>query len=755
LCQITLLLTCQRLGLLTVSMYNSQLLYRAFFLIFGLYLLMGQQSMVEAAGMTCFLDWNYSGTSSEIQDSGVTVAKTKSQGLLEKYRLSFNTRPTSMLAFEGGGLFERSNYKSETEGNPSDSITTRLRPYARFRLGDNLFNVNGSFSKLQDTSTNSSNLETITLTRDTYSLGLGWVPYALPTLSVRYTLNQSYDDTKTIRDDNSHRLNLSTNFEPFEGLLLNLTENISRGENKLTGAGNASDRLSARLEYTTNLWHDRMHFSSTYNFNRTNSEITRSENGEAEIPIFEVPSGYSSLDDDPETGVMTSNPALVDGDFNVSAKVNLVYQISDFPELRNIGLEFFEDIEINTLRITVLDQSGKLLSNAAALSSAFSWGVYVSEDGAEWTLHETVTDAVFGPFEERFEIRFKTVLSRFIKVVVRPLPATNPIVIDNPDIIVTEIVPVVINKIDDIKLNSTITSHYLDIHNRTQLYATSRRRIFHDFSSSYYSNDRSDNDVIHVRNSVTYFDKLLSNMTLIATALRNDDYSGEYLETGYHWGASLYAVPIRTLTASVAYSGALMMGQEGDSLTHSLNGNTTMKLYEGVDLRLYSGLTSVDNAVGETTTGYSYGLNLGIRPNRFVGFNFEAKRQTSEKNTMNGDVLSTSVYRYRLAASLQPLNSVQLFGSYELVDKDGTVRSAISYSAGWTPFRDGTLTLSLNYNERINPESELMDRYFSPTISWAINKRLHSSLAYSWSDSVSGDRKTETERVSFNLRTNF
>jgi hypothetical protein len=335
------------------------------------------------------------------------------------------------------------------------------------------------------------------------------------------------------------------------------------------------------------------------------------------------------------------------------------------------------------------------------------------------------------------------------------LPATNPIVIDNPNIIVTEIVPVVIKKIADIKVNSTITSHYLDIHNRTQIYTTARRRIFHDFSSSYYSTDRVDNDAIHVRNSITYFDKLLSNMTLIATALRNDDYSGEYLETGYHWGASLYAVPIPTLTASVAYSGALKMGQEGDSLTHSLNGNTTMKLYEGVDLRLYGGFTSNDSAVGETTTGYSCGLNLGIRPNRFVGFNFDAKGQTSEKNTMNGDVLNNTVYRYRLAASLQPLNSVQLFGSYDLVDKDGTIKTAISYSAGWSPFRDGALTLSLNYNERINPESELMERYLAPAISWAVNKRLHLNLAYSWSDSVSGDRKTETERVSFNLRTNF
>ena len=100
---------------------------------------------------------------------------------------------------------------------------------------------------------------------------------------------------------------------------------------------------------------------------------------------------------------------------------------------RNIGLDFSLAQDVNTLRVWVDREL------PATISGSFSWDVYTSSDNLNWSLYTTLSPAPFGQFDNRFEITFSSVNTRYIKVVVKPLSAAVQGASGYPDIFVTEI----------------------------------------------------------------------------------------------------------------------------------------------------------------------------------------------------------------------------------------------------------------------------------------------------------------------------
>jgi hypothetical protein len=170
-----------------------------------------------------------------------------------------------------------------------------------------------------------------------------------------------------------------------------------------------------------NSWLDRrLTFSTDYTVNYRKSETTRSGAGELLEPVVPV-AGLSSIDDTPARDPLPPDAALIDGDKLVPAGINLgLPGPGGDARLRNFGIDLGFATEINTIWVWIDREI------PPAIASAFSWRIYTSDDNLDWVLRQTLPSAPFGPFENRFEVRFTATVSRYVKLVVAPLNAGVP-----------------------------------------------------------------------------------------------------------------------------------------------------------------------------------------------------------------------------------------------------------------------------------------------------------------------------------------
>jgi hypothetical protein len=216
------------------------------------------------------------------------------------------------------------------------------------------------------------------------------------------------------------------------------------------------------VNYSNNWWRRRITLGVDYNI--TKQEVETTTTGAAEVGLRVFPfAGLSASSDTPGNVVLASNPALIDGNSEAGAGVNLGLPLpGGDARLRNMGMDFLVATEINTLYVLV-DR------DVTQVADAFSWRIYTSDDDPSdgmqsWVLRQTVSPAIYSPTFNRFEIRFANVTARFIKVVTAPLSPTVPFASAYPTIFVTEIQPEIRRPASEVagKLSSTFQTGNLD-----------------------------------------------------------------------------------------------------------------------------------------------------------------------------------------------------------------------------------------------------------------------------------------------------
>jgi hypothetical protein len=137
------------------------------------------------------------------------------------------------------------------------------------------------------------------------------------------------------------------------------------------------------------------------------------ENGEIEeetpnaelVPVGRRPArGLFAQDTTPLTGMLADTPALIDGNLTTPAA-----DLSD--NFRNFGVEFSFPEEVDTVYLYI---ERRLLPGN---EGDYTWQVFSSDDGDFWTPVSTGLVARFEELQNRFEITFGFVTTRFLKVV--------------------------------------------------------------------------------------------------------------------------------------------------------------------------------------------------------------------------------------------------------------------------------------------------------------------------------------------------
>jgi hypothetical protein len=195
------------------------------------------------------------------------------------------------------------------------------------------------------------------------------------------------------------------------------------------------------------------------------------------------------------------------------------------------------------------------------VSDTYFWEVYTSEDNREWVLRQTVSPAPFAPFDNRFEVRFQDVNSRFVKVVTRPLANLPPPTAEYPDpgvfrtIQVTELQAFNTKPAADVAGKSSLTSQTVTLDARVRILSVPSLYYQVTYFAAKSTLAPYRYTLSNALQASHQFNRVFSGSASVSR-LDNIDQRGH--EVTYLYNASLMAVPLPTLTHNLTYSGGTL-----------------------------------------------------------------------------------------------------------------------------------------------------------------------------------------------------
>jgi hypothetical protein len=705
----------------------------------------------RADGISGYLEFNFASGDSESKDISGS-SESKSTLFSQRYRLILEKQFYPTLLLSAGGTFDRADGTNDLDGVKSDQTSSRVIPYVELMLNTPLLSLGGGY-RLDEEWAKANGVSTPRLVREQTYGRLGYRPDGFPTLDLQIGRTENYDTGRTFRDITEDYLNVSSRYSPVSNLQLSYFGAFSDVTDKLRNNEVRTAQNSGSVSYSRNFLQNRVAVSGMYNVLDVRSEFTRGGTGDITLVVSPF-SGLAALTDTPDQVTLLPNTALIDGNTAAGSGIDIgVPPPLGDARPRNIGLDFVVTPETNLLYVWVDKRLPDYVANT------YTWSIYTSNNNREWVLHQVVAPAPFAPFDNRFEIPFQNVVSRYVKVVTRPLASLPPPTVDFPDpsvfrnIQVTELQALIRKPAAAVSGQDSRLSQTLNLDGRARLLDVPS--LF--YQVSYYRADTTDAPARYsVANALSVnhqFSKVFSGSARVEVDY-SEDGSGHTLN--YLYDASLTAVPLPTLTHTLSYSGRTAYENDAVSAFNNFYLNNTAELYKGINANLGGGVNfnTLDNGV--KTQGVTLSAGLSLVPNSRLTIGMSYSGNTSERT--GGGVPDLSVFSRTgsVNVSYTPLRAVYLYGDWSITSQTGNPQfTTFSVSAGWTPFPDGTLHFNIPYQESHRSSDNSTDRSFFPGVRWNITRRATLDLSYAWFHSESNFSESESNVYSANLRIPF
>ena len=542
-------------------------------------------------GINGLLDLNYSFFSSKTTDASGVTTKTETNTYNPRFSLSINTTILPKLRLDAGAVFEKNISILKTDFEDTKTTSTKLRPYGYLTLSDPLYTAGVGFSRREET-TKTAGQQGFTLINDDYLALLKWKPDGFPSFDAQYERTNTFDEAHLIQDTTKDYFSLTSRYS-YKGLDLRYQGTYTDTNLKLNHLEITDWTHSGWATYSNSFFNRRVFLSTSYNINNDQIETSARGTGTVSSQVFPF-AGLSLNTDTPDTGALTVRPSpdtLIDGNLTASAGIDLVTDPAPIGDIRrrNMGLDFSNVTEVNNLLVWV-DR------DVSSIASSFNWDIWISSDNLNWTHWAGPVTAPFGPFQNRFEIDFPNVQTRFIKVVTTPL---FPRPFSFPNIFVTELQAFLKKPAQEVRGTTTRTSqnYYLDIKSRILDIPT----FFYNFDYFYTRTD-PDGQVRYTVSdgfSVNHrFSRVFSGNAKVA---REDGSEQKEKRVAYVYDASLEAVPLKTLTHRLVFSGR----DETIGGRHNNNNSFILynfaELYKGLEVNLNGSLSFLTSETGQRT----------------------------------------------------------------------------------------------------------------------------------------------------------
>jgi hypothetical protein len=699
-----------------------------------------------ADGFNGFIDYTYNNFVTRTTDAAGQTLKTESKQYLQNYNMFLDKTILPKVKLDVAVSFQRDLTDVKAGAIESNTVNTQLKPYATLTLTDPLYNAGVGYY-LRDQTLDVSRTRTIGATKEDYQAIFGWRPLDLPTIDATYTRSNLYGKDRSLLNSTQDLVSLNSQYQ-YRGLGLWYYGTFNDTKNKALGIEAKDVSHNGRGTYSGSFLDGRATVSASYNV--IYNEVTTSSDvlGTGTVSIRVVPfSGLSTVTEAVTVGVLSPNPALIDSNLVAGSGINIgLPPLGGNTDSRNTGLDFLTVTEVNSLQVWV---SRDL---PVDISSTFSWDIYTSTDNLTWSFHQTVSPAPFGPFDNRFQIDFTNVRTRYVKVVVKPLRQTVIGASGFPDIFVTEL-QAFIKKPASVAKEQKFSSTTQVSNSAFQYRILNHPLLYYDASYYFTKGDTSTQENSTLSNGLSashQFNRIISGTARVA---REDGTEHDQSRTAYIYNASIKAVPLRTLTNTLAFSGKDETIARDKSTNRSLFLNTTAQLYEGVSLNLNGGLSRSTDLDGTRTDLTTLTVGADVVPNPTMTWSFYYTYMNTDQTRVALPDISNVTRSTTATLSFNPFRTLYLFGSIQLLDGTGQGNRIVqNYALNWAPFPDGFLLFRFAYIESRTPVDQLATRMVSPGLRFLINRRSFLDLSYQDIHDETSALKTDSKVFSAELK---
>ncbi len=662
----------------------------------------------------------------------------------QRYNLNFTKNLFPNLTFAAGSFYQINEITTTNQDLETEINQERLSPYLEMNLNNQVLKTGIAYRKTT-VEEEITDLEKTTSDRDQYTAILGMTSVGLlPRWNLSYTRTTTTDKPETV-DQQVDLINFTTQYAPIDNLHLDYAYNQTDTDNRLQGFSTTEKNHYGRITYDQNFFSNRMVMNSGYSINYNTLEFPATAT--VETPLLRS-AGLSSLDTSPTDGpALVATPSLIDGNLTASAGLDIGLG-GDEANLTNIGLDFGFSVDVNILRIWV----DRRLS--AQVANSFSWSIYTSPDNLDtstWTLVTTVAPANFGVFENRFEMSFPTVNTRFIKVVVRPLLPSVAGANGFPNIFVTEMEALNIQIGVPVTGETTSINHNFNFNLRGRL--TKKTTAGYNLYYTKRTEDPADLERDQLTNGVYLNHAFNPIFSASANFQRTDETDVDEKIVDDIYSASLRAAWFRTLNQIITYSNRSTSDDTGEASQNAVILRTNAILYQGWDAFVDVGYGWDETADGVESTNQNFKCGTNISPFDKLTFNFNySYKQTDQKDAQEDSQVETQI---DFQGFYVPFRNLSMFAKFSIIDKADASDTLQNYSINWSPFDRGDLQLFFIYSEMLRSESNQTERSFGPSARWTITRNMGLDLSYTISTTEDTVLKTESESLSAEFKLHF
>jgi hypothetical protein len=704
--------------------------------------------IAAADGIGGYVDLGYTNNVIDSQDVLGNSSHSDTNSYTQRYNLSLSKALSPYLRLYASGLFDKTDSATTTDGTETDSTLKRVQPLVDLTMRSPVHMAGVRYSRREETSTSSSSPAAITNINELYAGVLGLYPPVrdLPSVEMRVERSHVYDSEHITQDVVRDFAGLTANYTPTDNITLQYRPSYIVTTDRLSALETKSQSHVGRVEYANSFFRNRVSFDTSYNVSY--NELITSVSGTGTLDIGLIPfAGLSSIDDTPVNGALASNAALVDGNLAATAGVNIGMPsiIGGDTRERNIGLDFSFAQDVNRLRVWVDKEL------PATISGSFSWDIYTSSDNLNWNLYTTVSPAPFGAFDNRFEITFSSVNTRYIKVVVKPLSAAVQGASGFPDIFVTEIQA--FSSKSATRGKTTTSNQVYNFDGKALLLESAN--LYYNLSYFLARLEPSAEQRWTLSNMLTAshrFSRVFSG----SARTGREDFS-EPTDHGFAYvaDASLDAVPLKTLRHTLSYSGRFEERISGRTNTNSIFLQNHAAVYQGVDLTAAGGMTFKDQDTGERAETTEIIAGAGLQPHRTLNLTFSIDSSRAHSSGGGTRESSTQTNRTDETATYHPVDTLYLVAGMSTVATQDATKRSQSYALNWSPFFGGSLQFAFAYTEALESEKNSRVRTYSPSLTWKITRTTYLLSAYQDTQGKSDDGRSNSKIFSTDLRAYF
>lgn len=672
--------------------------------------------------LRAILDASISTSTTTTTDASGGASTTTTNSLYPRLTLNTDTLLFPSLRLNAGGVFEVNLSDSAFNGGGTETTLTYLRPFVELRSINPTFAPGFGYYR-RENRTRLSAAPTLTLVNEDYAGYLSWKPVGLPQSEVQYIRTNTFDRTRASQDLTKDFGSILSRYT-YKRLGLYYLGSYLGTTDRARGVDSRQVSNAGRLDHSAAFFSKRLRWNTIYNVNhQTLSSRVTGDGGEVALPVVAF-AGLSALSDTPATVALQQNALLADGGLATSSGINLgLPALGTDLQARNVGLDFASPAAVDRLLVWIDRELPPEIANA------FSWEIYSSPDNLTWTREGLVTAAPFGPFETRFQLDFRGITARYLKVVTRPL---SPAVIDAsryPVILVTELQAFVTQVPDDARLSLARTTQLLNTDVRLRILDTP---TVHYEGSYWYTGVRHSGQTREtLSNGVSVSHAFSRAVSVYGRGAREQGQQSEGRRVAAVTNATLTYNPIRTFTSSLLFTGLNedIAGRRNER--NSLFLQTSSQLYRGVDLQVGGGWTFTTRETGETVRDRLVNLTASVtpRPNLLLMVNY-ADTTTTRLGAFTGNPRFQTKRAY-ITVAVDPTRTLHLVLAEEVLATGGArTRTTHNIGINWAPFPDGALQFLFAYNEALRALDFGSERILRPSVRWTFSRQSYIDVSY-------------------------